>query len=115
MDVKNDMKKHNFPSEGIYLAHDSMGAVRYAGRGKIFSRLKARKKAQPLELEYFSFYVVTNKTFEREIETLVIRASSHLLSFNERKKQPTIAPGNISDYEAGTMFYSRRKSKRKKT
>ena len=112
-DVQKDMKKRRLPSEGIYLAHDSMGAVRYAGRGKIFSRLKASKKKQPLELHYFSLYVIPNKAHEREVETLVIRATSHMLSFNERKKRPTIDAGSIADYEAGTWFYSRRKSKKR--
>lgn len=84
-----------------------MGAVRYAGRGAIFSRLRARKKAQRLELVYFSLYVIPHKKHEREIETLVIRAASHLLDFNSRKKRPTIEPGNVSDYEPGTRFYER--------
>lgn len=91
-----------------------MGAVRYAGRGNIFTRLRARKKAQPLELHYFSFYVIPNKKHEREIETLVIRATSHLLEFNIRKKRPTIDAGNLGDYEGGTWFYERQKKPGKK-
>jgi hypothetical protein len=113
--VEYDMKDEGLPRTGIYLAHDSMGAVRYAGRGSIFSRLAARKKAQPLQLHYFSFYVVPDKKHEREIETLVIRATSHLLDFDERKKHPTIEPGSIRDYEGGTWFYERQRKKGKKT
>jgi hypothetical protein len=106
-DVERDMKARDLPMDGIYVAHDSMGAVRYAGRGQIFGRLKARHRAQRLELMYFSFYVIPNKKHEREIETLVIRATSHQLEFNDRKKRPTIEPGNVRDYEPGTYFYER--------
>jgi hypothetical protein len=112
--VEYDMKDEGLPRTGIYLAHDSMGAVRYAGRGSIFTRLATRKKEQFLQLHYFSFYVVSDKKHEREIETLVIRAASHLLDFNERKKHPTIEPGNILDYEGGTKFYERQNTKGKK-
>jgi hypothetical protein len=44
----------------------------------------------------------------------VIRATSHLLDFNERKKHPTIEPGSILDYEGGTKFYERQNKKGKK-
>lgn len=94
-------------AQGVYVAHDSMGCPRYIGRGNIFQRLEARKKAQELELEYFSFYVVTEKKHEREVETLLIRAASFLLEFNTRKRRVGILPGNISDYEPGTIFYER--------
>jgi len=113
-DVERDVKRMRLPMNGIYLAHDSMGAVRYAGRGNIFGRLRARMNAQPLELKYFSFYVIEDKKHEREVETLVIRASSHLLEFNQKKKRPTISPGNIRDYEPGTWFFERQKKKGKK-
>lgn len=113
-DVAKDAKTQGLPTTGIYLAHDSMGAVRYAGRGNIFVRLRACLKSQPLELHYFSFYVIENRKHERQVETLVIRASSHLLEFNEKKKRPTISPGNIRDYEPGTWFYERQKKKGKK-
>jgi hypothetical protein len=96
---------------GVYVAHDSMGFPRYIGRGAIFTRLKARKDAQPLELTYFSFYVVSEKKHEREIETLLIRAAGPLLQFNTRKKRVNIIPGNIRDYEAGTFFYERQYKK----
>jgi hypothetical protein len=41
-----------------------MGCPRYIGRGRIFSRLVARQKAQVLELKYFSFCVVEEKKHE---------------------------------------------------
>lgn len=103
-----------FETSGIYVAHDSMGTARYVGRGNIFGRLRARKKQNGLELKYFSFYVIEDKKHEREVETVVIRAASHLLYFNERKKRPTVMPGNLSDYEPGTFFYERQKKKGKK-
>ncbi len=96
-------------AQGVYIAHDSMGCPRYIGRGNIFTRLEARLKAQPLELEYFSFYVVADKKHEREIETLMIRAAGFLLEFNTKKKRVSVAPGNIHDYEAGTVFYERQR------
>ena len=96
---------------GVYVAHDSMGIPRYIGRGNIFNRLKARKKYQPLELVYFSFYVIEDKKHEREIETLLIRAAEALLDFNERKKSWGIYPANIKDFEPGTYFYERQDKK----
>jgi hypothetical protein len=106
-------------AQGVYVAHDSMGCPRYIGRGNIFQRLEARRKAQVLELAYFSFYLVSDKKHEREIETLLIRASGFLLEFNTKKRRVGISPGNIRDYEAGTLFYERhykkgKKAKRKK-
>jgi hypothetical protein len=82
-----------------------MGYARYVGRGAIFPRLKARLKAQPLELKYFSFFVVADKPHEREIETLLIRAGGPHLHFNSRKKRIDIKAGNVRDFEAGTDFY----------
>lgn len=111
--VRKDMRDHGLPMTGIYLAHDSMGTVRYAGRGQIFPRLIARFNAQELELLYFSIYVVEDEKHEREIETLLIRATSHLLEFNDRKKRASILPGNIRDYEPGTHFYERQWKKGK--
>lgn len=110
-DVERDMKAEGLTRTGIYLAHDSMGAVRYAGLGSIFTRLRARKKAQPLELHYFSFYVLPHKKHQRELETLLIRAIGSMLTFNERKKPPTIEAGNVRDYEGGTLFYERQRKK----
>lgn len=113
-DIENDMKAEGVTRTGIYLAHDSMGMVRYAGLGSIFSRLRARKNAKPLELQYFSFYVLPHKKHQRELETLLIRAVGHMLTFNDRKKPPTIETGNIRDYEGGTLFYERQRKKGKK-
>jgi hypothetical protein len=117
--VKKHMEKHmvdeKFPPQGIYVAHDSMGCPRYIGRGNVFQRLEARKNAQPLELEYFSFYVVSEKKHEREIETILIRAAGPLLEFNDRKKRVGIEPGSILDYEAGTYFFERQYKKGRKT
>lgn len=100
--------------EGVYLAHDSMGYVRYVGRGQIFERLRARIRAEPLAIRYFSFYVVQAKPHEREIETLLIRTAAPMLYFNERKKRLNLSPGNIRDYEPGTEFYERHKRKGKR-
>jgi hypothetical protein len=113
-DVKRHLKAQGHTFHGLYVAHDSMGCPRYIGRGNIFGRLEARKKAQQLELEYFSFYVVSEKKHEREVETLLIRAAGFLLEFNDRKKRVGIAPGGIRDYEAGTVFYERHYKKGKK-
>jgi hypothetical protein len=109
--VKRHLKASGHTAQGVYVAHDSMGCPRYIGRGNIFTRLEARKKAQELELEYFSFYVVSEKKHEREVETLLIRAAGFLLHFNDRKKRVGIAPGNVRDYEAGTYFYERQYKK----
>jgi len=114
-EVRFDLKNLGHPHQGVYVAHDSMGCPRYIGRGDIFQRLEARRKAQPLELKYFSFYVVSDKKHEREIETLLIRAASFLLEFNARKKQIGIDHGNVRDFEAGTRFYERQKRKGRKT
>jgi hypothetical protein len=88
-----------------------MGFPRYIGRGDIFGRLRSRLKAQPLELTYFSFYVVSERKHEREIETLLIRAAGPLLEFNSKKKRVGISHGNIKDFEAGTLFYERQRKK----
>lgn len=109
--VKAHLKAKGQPAQGVYIAHDSMGCPRYIGRGSIFTRLEARFKAQPLELEYFSFYVVADKKHEREIETLMIRAAGFLLEFNTKKKRVGVVPGNVHDYEVGTVFYERQRKK----
>jgi len=100
-------------AQGVYVAHDSMGTPRYVGRGNVFTRLAAHKKAHPRELLYFSFYMVRDKQHEREIETLLIRAAGDQLEFNDRKKRIGITPGNIRDYEPGTLFYERQSKKGK--
>jgi hypothetical protein len=82
--------------------------ARDIGRGSIFGRLRRRRRAQSLELHYFSFFVVTEKIHEREIETLLIRAAGPQLHFNTRKKRVDIQPGSVRDFEAGTLFYERR-------
>jgi hypothetical protein len=105
--VKKHLQLDGLPSNGVYVAHDSMGYARYIGRGDIFTRLKARKKAQRLELSYFSFYVVLEKTHEREIESLLIRAAGPLLEFNNRKRRENIQAADTRDFEAGTQFYER--------
>ncbi len=105
--VREHLRSISVGSNGIYVAHDSMGAARYVGRGNIFNRLSAHRKAHELELKYFSFYIVLESTHEREIETLLIRAGGAQLHFNERKKRVDIQAGNIRDYEAGTLFYER--------
>jgi len=97
--------------DGVYIAHDSMGFARYVGRGNVFKRLDARKKAQPRELAYFSFYIVAEKKHEREIETLLIRVGGAHLHFNERKKRIDIEAGNVNDYEAGTSYVERQRKR----
>ena len=84
-EVRRHLVAERLPTEGVYVAHDSMGVARYVGRGRIFSRLRARLRAQPLELVYFSFYVVANKNHEREIETLLIRAAGPQLYFSRAR------------------------------
>ena len=91
-----------------------MGAPRYIGRGKIFGRLKSHFKRHAKELFYFSFYVVKEENHEREIETLLIRGAANMLEFNNRKKRVGIAPGNVRDFECGTLFYERQSKKGKK-
>lgn len=106
-DVRKHLVEAGVPKNGVYVAHDSMGVARYIGRGNIFNRLKARHRANVLELKYFSFYVVLDKSHEREIETLLIRAAGPDLHFNSRKRRVDIQPGDIRDYEPGTLFYER--------
>ncbi|MFZ4765274.1 MAG: hypothetical protein ACOYMN_10010 [Roseimicrobium sp.] len=98
---------------GVYMAHDSMGFARYVGRGHVFNRLQARKRAYPNELVYFSFYLIADKKHEREVETLLIRLGGAHLQFNDRKKRIDISPGNIRDYEAGTHYVERQGKKGK--
>lgn len=105
--VQRSMRESGLRTVGVYLAHDSMGCVRYAGRGNIFPRLRARYRAQTHELVYYSFYVVKERMHEREIETVLIRAAGPLLAFNDRKKRTGIEPGSVRDYEPGTFYYRR--------
>ena len=105
--VRKELSKERISLVGVYIAHDSMGYPRYIGRGNIFVRLKARRSQQILELSYFSFFVVENKTHEREIETIMIRAAGPLLHFNKRKVRNDIQAGDVRDFEQGTLFVER--------
>ena len=105
--IEDEMKQVGISDKGVYVAHDSMGYARYIGRGDVFGRLKQRKKTQQLELQYFSFYIVADNAHEREIETLLIRAGGPQLHFNTRKRRIDIQPGNIRDFEPGTIFFER--------
>lgn len=113
--VQADMLQYSFPTEGVYLAHDSMGVARYGGRGQVFVRLAAHKRKHPTELSYFSFYIISDKKHEREIETVILRAAGPQLTLNERKVALGTKPGDVRDYEPGTEFFERqsRKEKRK--
>jgi len=88
-----------------------MGTARYVGRGRIFARLRQHRRKNPLVLYYYSFYVVPEKSHEREVETLLIRAAGPLLEFNQQKKRVTIQAGSIRDYEAGTKYFQRRRKR----
>lgn len=110
-DVRKAALEESISSQGVYVAHDSMGWPRYIGRGDVFSRLKARKKAQSQELLYFSLYIIKNKKHTREIETLMIRTAGSLLSFNDKKKRHDQMTGRVTDYEAGTQFAERQSKK----
>jgi len=96
------------------MAHDSMGMARYGGRGRIFSRLRSHHVKYPKELLYFSFYVIKSKKHERELETAILRAAGPQMILNKRKVRANINPGNVSDYEPGTMFFERQQRKGKK-
>jgi hypothetical protein len=110
-DVRKAAQGRDISFQGVYVAHDSMGWPRYIGRGDVFSRLKARKKAQSQELQYFSLYIIKNKKHTREIETLMIRTAGSLLSFNDKKKRQDQMTGRVTDYEAGTQFAERQSKK----
>jgi len=109
--VERAIKDQEISREGVYFTHDSLGCARYAGRGSVFTRLRARFKAHPNELLYYSFYLIADKQHEREIETALIRVASHLLVFNKRKKRDDIEPGDVRDYEAGTFYFERQRKK----
>lgn len=115
-DCKEDMENHpSYTSNGVYLAHDSMGVARYGGRGDIFTRLAAHKKKYPDELSYFSFYTIKLKSHSREIETVILRAAGPQLILNDRKVRIDIDKGDVKDYEPGTWFYERQKIRGKKS
>jgi hypothetical protein len=101
------MEREGEHLEGVYFAHDSMGVARYGGRGAIFNRLSAHRKKYPKELLFYSFYVIENKSHEREIETAILRAAGPQMTLNTRKVAYGLHPGNIGDYEPGTKFFER--------
>ena len=110
--VRAHVSKNDHKPRGVYVVHDSMGCPRYIGRGEnVFVRIETRINIHPIELQYFSFYLVEDKKHEREIETLLIRTTSSLVEFNEKKKRVGISHGSIKDYEAGTVFYERQRKK----
>ena len=109
--VRDKLKTEGIGIVGVYMAHDSMGAVRYVGRGNIFQRLRSHRRSHPHELVYFSFFIVEDKQHEREIETLLIRGAGPMLEFNQRKKRVGIDPGSVKDYEPGTYFVERRRNR----
>lgn len=111
--VDRHLRDLQIEREGVYVAHDSMEYARYIGRGRIFHRLSACQKKH-IEIMYFSFYVVTAKKHEREIETLLIHSAGPLLQFNTRKKSAILSAGSIQDYEAGTEFFERCPTKKEK-
>jgi hypothetical protein len=76
-----------------------MGVARYGGRGDIFNRLATHKRDYQKQLQFFSFYVIANKTHEREIETVILRAAGSQMTLNTRKIACGLHPGNIADYE----------------
>ena len=110
-DVQKKIVEWGYDTQGVYVAHDSMGWPRYIGRGDVFNRLKARKKINSEELRYFSFYMIANKKHTREIETLMIRTAGSLLSFNDRKRRLDQMTGRVNDYEPGTDFVERQSKK----
>ena len=106
--IKKEHLQNFEERNGVYIAHDSVGCPRYIGRGNVFDRLAARKKAHPDELIYFSYFIVEEKRHEREIETLLLRAAAFSVIFNDRKKRVGVAPGDILDFEAGTHYFIRK-------
>lgn len=101
------LKSLGVKREGVYMAHDSFGVARYGGRGRIFTRLRNHKRKYTRELVYYSFYIIENKTHEREIENVILRAAGPQMVLNQRKVRDGIDPGWVSDYEPGTKFFRR--------
>jgi hypothetical protein len=108
LEVSNNLKNVGMKREGVYLAHDSFGVARYGGRGNIFPRLRSHKRKYQRELVYYSFYIIEDKTHEREIENVILRAAGPQLVLNQRKVRDGIEPGSIRDYEPGTRYYRRK-------
>ena len=115
--VHRILSDEKISTEGVYMAHDSMGVARYGGRGQIFTRLGSHRRKHPKQLIYFSFYVIENKNHERELENAILRAAGAQMILNERKTGDGIYPGRVTDYEAGAYFFERQRvrGKRKKT
>jgi hypothetical protein len=88
------------------------GTIR--GRGQIFNRLTAHKKAYPDQVMYFSFYVIANKNHEREVETAILRAAGPQMILNTKKVGDGIEPGDVRDYEPGTEFFERQRIRGRK-
>lgn len=114
LDVSKNLKSLNIKREGVYLAHDSFGVARYGGRGNIFQRLRNHKRRYRRELVYFSFYIIEDKTHEREIENVILRAAGPQLVLNQRKVRDGIEPGSVRDYEPGTRYYRRKMARGQK-
>jgi hypothetical protein len=106
--VSKHLKDMKVKRVGVYMAHDSFGVARYGGRGNIFSRLRSHKRKYFRELLYFSFYIIENKTHEREIENVILRAAGPQMVLNQRKVRDGIDPGSVGDYEPGTKFFRRK-------
>ncbi len=83
-DLHKTVRTRDYGTQGVYVAHDSMGWPRYIGRGEVFSRLKARHRINAEELKYFSLYIIKNKKHTREIETLMIRVQTQLSQYATR-------------------------------
>jgi hypothetical protein len=79
------LKTRKVKRVGVYMAHDSFGVARYGGRGNIFSRLRTHKRKYSKELVYFSFYIIENKTHEREIENVILRAAGPQMVLNNSR------------------------------
>lgn len=106
--VSRYLKDNKVKRVGVYMAHDSFGVARYGGRGNVFSRLRSHKRKYNKELVYFSFYIIENKTHEREIENVILRAAGPQMVLNQRKVRDGIDPGRVGDYEPGTKFFQRK-------
>lgn len=106
--ARKQFRASGLPTKGLYIVHDSLGHARYAGRGNLFGRIRARFRAHPLQLAYYSIYVIEASRHMRELETLLLRAAGPLLLFNTRKRCLDSKPGDIRDYEPGTLYLERR-------
>jgi hypothetical protein len=106
--VSSYLKRLKAKRQGVYMAHDSFGVARYGGRGNIFSRLRSHKRKYRKELVYYSFFIIENKTYEREIENVILRAAGPQMILNQRKVRDGIDPGRVGDYEPGTKFFRRK-------